>query len=78
MAIAKKEMEILAKALATSRPPLEAERPQSFSKELLKAQDEQWVKTVDAICDALEEINPRFDRDIFTTFIETGGYTSRR
>lgn len=81
MSIAKKEMEILAQALAKSRPP-EAEGGTSLAQVdrviALKAKDEQWVATVDAICDALEQINPRFDRDIFTTFVQTGGYTSRR
>lgn len=81
MSIAKKEMERLAKALAKSRPP-EAEGGSSLAQvertTALKAMDEQWVKTVEAICDALEELNPRFDRDIFTTYVQTGGYTSRR
>lgn len=79
MSIAKKELERLAKALADSRPPntITVAEMQKLGSPL-KAMDDQWVKTVYAICDALEELNPRFDRDIFTTYVQTGGYTSRR
>jgi hypothetical protein len=82
VSIAKKELERLAKALADSRPPMAEEEGTSLSaverKTILKAKDEQWVATVHAICDVLEELNPRFDRDIFTTYVQTEGYTSRR
>lgn len=69
MAMTKKDFEKLATALAWARPPLNPERPQEFSREILKAQDEQWVKTVNAVCDALVEINPNFSYGKFIDWI---------
>lgn len=66
--LTKKHFEIIATALAKARPP---EEP--GSREILKAKDEQWANTITHVCDALAEINPRFDKDRFTDWINDQG-----
>ena len=71
MAMTKKDFEALATALGKARPPDDSRTPgmDQFERDLLKAKDTQWVDTVTHVCDALQEINPRFDRDRFTDWI---------
>lgn len=65
MPMSKKQYELLANALAKSKPP-------SVGNET-SAHDEQWAKDVDAIADALGDDNPRFDKERFTDWIMHGG-----
>ena len=73
MAMGVKDFEALATVLAKSRPPETAERPQSFSIEMLKARDNQWAIDVHAVMDACQQVNPRFDRDRFMDWINDKG-----
>lgn len=74
--LTKKHFELLATALARARPP--AVTPAQLASttilpELLQAQDEQWVRDIDHVCQALADINPRFDKERFTDWITNIG-----
>lgn len=60
----KKHYKLLANALARSKPPPEGNE--------ISAHDEQWAKDIDAIAEALEADNPRFDKEKFTDWIMHG------
>lgn len=66
----KKEYEIIAKALAASRPKAENHLGAEFK-------DEQWMADVTQLCDALAQDNPRFDKEKFTHFVQHGTYGPR-
>lgn len=70
--LTKKHFEVIATALAKARPP-ELNPPDEAGRLIAKAQDTQWQVDVKHVCQALKEINPRFNEDRFTDWINDMG-----
>ena len=70
--LTKKHFEVIATALAKARPP-ELNPSDEVGRLIAKAQDTQWQVDIKHVCQALREINPRFDEDRFTDWIMHGG-----
>ena len=69
--LTKKHFEVIATALAKARP---SEMPPEHVKlEYMKGRDAQWFNDVFHICEALKQINPRFDEDRFIDWINDMG-----
>ena len=65
----KKHYELVAKAIAKSRPP-EAQETQFMEDKLsMQAKDAQWKKDVETLAEAFADDNPSFNEDRFTTAV---------
>lgn len=68
----KKHFEVIATALAKARPP-ELNPSDKAGRLIAKARDIQWQIDIKHVCRALKGINPRFDEDRFTDWINDMG-----
>lgn len=78
--LTKQHLELIARALKDARPPdhfSQSGLPEDKRMEL-RAMDEQWVRTVETFCRVCEQDNRSFNRDKFTTYIQTGGYERKK
>jgi len=77
--LTKRELEVIARALREARPPdhFSVNGLAEDKRMELRAMDEQWIRTVETCCNHFERDNPRFDRDKFTDFVQTGRYQKK-
>ena len=71
--LTKKHFEIMARTMQAAKPeivPIAGRSP-----DYMRGRDDQWRVQCHALCDALEKINPKFNRETFLTYVETSNYT---
>ena len=67
--LTKKDFVCIGRAIASTNPGRD-EAPGTYDEKVLAlGRKKQFSLTVDAMCDALREINPRFDCTIFRDFV---------
>lgn len=68
----KKHYELVAKALAKAKPPMELPRETpNYTRAMndLQAKDQQWIKDVETLAEAFAADNPSFNEERFTTAV---------
>lgn len=75
--MSKRHFEVIASGLAKARPPDHTQQSglDEAKRMELRAMDEQWIRSVESICDALQTTNPSFDREKFTDWVQGNGRT---